>query len=604
MSNNYRPQGSEKIQDPDKKLDRIREIAGIGQKPALNEHKMNTKFSTVLHEAIAADGNTYGLVQEGAKVYLKRLVNDHYEYLTGDEKDYAYKDFANAFKHMNFVFKDISERCHHEGSINIYEGVMGEKKNLTEKFVLKTPQAQPPVSQDVAPIPAPAGMPPSGDVAPPQDPQASQQLDQELGGVEGQVDANDPAKAIQKMVGKLTQQMRTVDENIMTSDFMKSILNSVISALDVKKFEDADLLSIVKKLKGEENPEQAGDAQPSGESDEFKNPEGIDYNVNNPANAEGGEEPLKEIDAAAPVKYEVNDPIEIIRPISTFREVFNKGLKGTVRAVSDDGNIWLDLEDGREVGWVQTDFVTKQGGRLTNGGLHIQEGVEQEQFLFLIPRRQKGSPVYDKSKYYVGANVAMVSGKMAHITRIDPPTAEAAGKAFGSFDELPKPDFNRGMSDADHLASLQEELNQPTWDDQPMQSAALPPTLAKVVQDTGHQINETNVGDLVSAINYFVYENGGAESGNEMTQELVEFAKNIGTADMQGTNVTVYSELSPMGQDIVDGLEDMAEPAEYQNTAAPNNPQFQMAQTSASPAMAAEATSFLKDKIMEALKTK
>ena len=109
---------------------------------------------------------------------------------------------------------------------------------------------------------------------------------------------------------------------------------------------------------------------------------------------------------------------------------------------------------------------------------------------------------------------------------------------------------------------------------------------------------------MVSAINYFVYENGGAESGNEMVQGLMEFAKNIGTADMQGTNVTVYSDLSPMGQDIVDGLEDMAEPAQQDNGAAPNNPQFQMAQTSASPSLAAEATSFLKDKIMEVLKTK
>ena len=372
-------------------------------------------------------------------------------------------------------------------------------------------------------------MPPAGGDAPPPDPEASQQLGQELGSVEGQADANDPAKAIQKMVGKLTQQMRTADENIMTSDFMKSIVNSVISALDVKKFEDADLLSIVKKLKGEDNPEQAGEAQPSGASDEFKNAEGIDYNVNNPANEEGSDQPLKEEGGDPNAKYDVGDPIEIVRPIATFREVFNKGQKGRVKAVSGDGNVWLDLDDGREVGWVTPNFITKIGGGMIGGG----------------------------------------------------------GLAIGG-----RP-INEDM-----------EGNEQPNDDQPMQSAALPEALAKVLQDKGLQVNETNVGDLVSAINYFVYESGGDQGGNELTQELQQFAQSIGTADMQGTNVTQYTDLSPMGQDIVDGLEDMAEPAEDHNDAAPNNPQFQMAQTSSSPAMAAEATTTLKDKIMEALKSK
>lgn len=300
MSNNYRPQGSEKIQDPAIKLDRIREIAGIGQKPALNENKLNTKFSTVLHEAVAADGNTYGLVQEGPKVFLKRLVIDHYDYMTGDEKDYAYKDFATAFKHMNFVFKDISEQSHHSSQINIFEGGLTEKKKLTERFILKAPQAQAPVAQDIAPPPPPAGMPPMGgdpSMAPPADPQASQQLGQEIGSVEGQVEDQDPAKAMQKMVGKLTEKMRTADEQIMTSEFMKSILNSVISAIDTSKLEDGDLLSIMKKLKGEDNPEQAGEPDPNAQS-EFTDDSGIDYNVNSPANSEAQQPVQEDLDAA------------------------------------------------------------------------------------------------------------------------------------------------------------------------------------------------------------------------------------------------------------------------------------------------------------------
>lgn len=297
MNNNYRPQGSEKIQDEGQKLERIRVMAGIGQNHSLNEgvNKFNTKFSTLLHEAVAADGHTYGLVQEGPKVYLKRLVNDHYDYLTGDEKNYAYKDFATAFKHMNFVFKDISQNSNHSGQINIFEGGLAEKKNLSEKYILKTPAPQAPVNQ-----PAPSNLPPqsgspsfddSGDM-PSSDPSASKELGQEIGSVEGEVEGQDPVKTIQKLVGKLTEKMRAADEQMMTSDFMKYILNSVISALDVQKFEDADLLSVIKKLKGEENPESA-DGNDSGE---FKDSEGIDYNVNNPVNDEGSKPELTEVD--------------------------------------------------------------------------------------------------------------------------------------------------------------------------------------------------------------------------------------------------------------------------------------------------------------------
>lgn len=342
--NGYRPQGSEKIQNPDEKLARIREIAGIKPKPVLTEeqHRLNTKNSTVLHEATAADGKTYGLVQEGPKVYLKRLVNDHYEYLTGDEKDYAYKNFAEGFKHMNLLFKDISEQKQYAKSINLYEGGLDEKKNLTERFVLKTPQAQPPVSQDATPAPPPAeGMPPTGGDQPPApdaNPQASAELDQEFAAADGQADAQDPAKAMQKMTGKLTQLMRTADPKIMTSDFQKSIMNSVISALKMDQMEDGDVLSIIKKLKGEGNPEQAGDeAQPSGESAEFQNAEGNDYNVNNPANSEAQEPPLKEVHPLAGVLDGAEDAPPF-HPVPPEQRGINRAVKEQENTpTADDG---------------------------------------------------------------------------------------------------------------------------------------------------------------------------------------------------------------------------------------------------------------------------
>ena len=132
MGSNYRPQGSEKITDDNAKLERIKVIAGIDQKPIANDNKFNTRISTVLHEAGAADGQTYGLVQEGTKVYIKRLVNEQYVYVTGDEKDYAYKNYAQAFKHMNLLFKDISQRNEFTAPINLFEGGLTEKKKLTK----------------------------------------------------------------------------------------------------------------------------------------------------------------------------------------------------------------------------------------------------------------------------------------------------------------------------------------------------------------------------------------------------------------------------------------------------------------------------------------
>ena len=459
MSNNYRPQGSEKIQDPAIKLDRIREIAGIGQKPSMNENKLNTKFSTVLHEAVAADGNTYGLVQEGPKVFLKRLVNDHYDYMTGDEKDYAYKDFATAFKHMNFVFKDISEQSHHSDQINIFEGGLTEKKNLTERFILKTPQAQAPVSQAVAPPMPPTDMPPVGgdpSMAPPADPQASQQIGQEMGNVEGQVEDQDPAKAIQKLVGKLTEKMRTADEQVMTSEFMKSILNSVVSAIDTSKLEDGDILSIMKKLKGEDNPEQAG--EPNAQS-EYTDDAGIDYNVNNPANTETQQPVQEDLDAAG-----------------------------------DTGN-------------------------------------------------------------------------------------------------------------------------QPTWEGN-MQSAAIPQSLSTVLNKKGYQINDANVEELVAAVNYFVGVYGGQDDPTGIMSELEDFVKNNAMQDTQAAGMAKYSDLGMMGQEIVDELEDMIDPSEYQvNNTDPNaeselnnNKNFQTPTSNSNrlsyTGMAAESKSYLKDKIMEALKTK
>jgi hypothetical protein len=153
----------------------------------------------------------------------------------------------------------------------------------------QAPPAQPAPTPEVAPAPSDSNFPP--DQMPVQNPQAAQELGQEVDAAEGQME--DPAKVMQKLVGKLTQKMRAADDQTMTSEFMKSILNSVISAVRKDKMEDADLLSVIRNLKGEENAEAAS---PEGGENDFVDSQGIDYNVNNPVTKENQPTELKEED--------------------------------------------------------------------------------------------------------------------------------------------------------------------------------------------------------------------------------------------------------------------------------------------------------------------
>jgi hypothetical protein len=116
-----RPVGSEKIQNPDEKLARILEIAGV-KKDAINESKpLYGRLGNVLHEAVAADGTEYGIVQEEKHVYIKVKNNQGYEYVSGVENihEHSYKSYADALKHLNLMFKQINENVGQSENIDI-----------------------------------------------------------------------------------------------------------------------------------------------------------------------------------------------------------------------------------------------------------------------------------------------------------------------------------------------------------------------------------------------------------------------------------------------------------------------------------------------------
>lgn len=117
-----KPIGSEKIENVDEKLARILEIAGI-KKEVINESKPAIgHLSNLLHEAIAADGTEYGIVQEEKNVYIKsKNSNGEYDYLTGVQNihEHSYKSYAEALKHLNMMFKQINESAGFKENIDI-----------------------------------------------------------------------------------------------------------------------------------------------------------------------------------------------------------------------------------------------------------------------------------------------------------------------------------------------------------------------------------------------------------------------------------------------------------------------------------------------------
>jgi hypothetical protein len=118
-----RPIGSEKIENPEEKLSRILEIAGI-KKESINESKpLIGKLSNILHEAVAANGNEYAIVQEQNYVYIKTKKDDQYDYITGVENihEHSYKSYADAMKHLNLMFKQINESVGQSENIDIFK---------------------------------------------------------------------------------------------------------------------------------------------------------------------------------------------------------------------------------------------------------------------------------------------------------------------------------------------------------------------------------------------------------------------------------------------------------------------------------------------------
>jgi len=261
-----KPIGSEKLTGQDK-IKRIMEIARF------KENIPNTLNETSRSEygINLADGMSYEIVKERQGYIIKKVVSEGTtEYIEPMKNRKYYSSYSQALKRLNLFAGELNRLNENEEGTSLF----GEQK----KFVLKTPKpAAEPAPEAMAPPMAPPAvpspeLPPSPDaMAPaPEGMDMGMDMGSEMGGEmdapEGEEDVTFDAemdteiggpdaeekvtfKTIQKLTGKLTQKIRTLDnEEGMTSENIKYVINMVLSSLDLGSLSEEDKEDIMSKF--------------------------------------------------------------------------------------------------------------------------------------------------------------------------------------------------------------------------------------------------------------------------------------------------------------------------------------------------------------------
>jgi hypothetical protein len=238
--------GSEKLEGADK-LKRIMEIATY-RMPLNNINENASEYSINL-----PDGMDYHIVKEKQGYIIKKGVNESaLDYMEPMKNRKYFSSYSQALRKLNLIIKESNEINGQNEEVKLF----GEQK----KFVLKTPT--PPTPEVVAPaVPAePMALPA------PELPMDDMGGDDELDlGMDTELDLDVPAeepmtggedmeervsfKVIQKLTGKLTQKMRALeDQEGMSSEDIKYVINMVLSALDLTKLDPEDMEDIMSKF--------------------------------------------------------------------------------------------------------------------------------------------------------------------------------------------------------------------------------------------------------------------------------------------------------------------------------------------------------------------
>jgi hypothetical protein len=274
-----KPIGSEKLQGMDK-IRRIMEIARYNENipQPLNETGKD-EYSVTF-----ADGNVYTIVKEKLGYIIKKSLNEsETDYLGSITERKYYNSYSQALKRLNLMIKEVNTLVGNKTGISLFEGDDVKKKytlklptkketnegldlELDEQVPAPVPAPQPVEPQQPAPAPVPAPQP--------VEPQP------EMGGEEEMIDEpmdDEPMddesekkgeeisfKTIQKLTGRLTQKIRKyTEEDEMSSDDTKYIINSILSSLDLDVLDDDDVDQIIDRLEGDdtEDDEEFNDGE-------------------------------------------------------------------------------------------------------------------------------------------------------------------------------------------------------------------------------------------------------------------------------------------------------------------------------------------------------
>lgn len=258
-----KPIGSEKL-DGMAKINRIMEIARYNENipTPVNEDK-STEYKITL-----ADGNTYRIDKEKNGYVIKKTISEskeNFDYLEPMQNRKYYNSYSQAFKRLNIVAKEVNMNEGYEKNISLFTESddvsyylnLGKKTEANEQAPAAAPAPQPAPAPAPAPQPAPAPAPEGGEELPVSDEVEDMDLDM---GEEGD-DEVVSVKTIQKITGRLAQKVREFnqqDEQGLSSNDMKYVINSILSALELDKLEEEDRESIIDKLEDIESEEGLG----------------------------------------------------------------------------------------------------------------------------------------------------------------------------------------------------------------------------------------------------------------------------------------------------------------------------------------------------------
>lgn len=278
-----KPIGSEKLQGQDK-INRILELSRYKETTPSNINETSrVEFGKTL-----ADGVKYEIVKEKNGYIIKKRVDESLEYIDPMKNRTYYRSYSQALKRMNLLAGEINRLTENTDEVSMF--------TLEEqKYTLKLPKSAAPT-----PAPAPAPEAPIAPAPETDSPEMSMDLDSEMGGddmggdmdMDTEMDIDTPEgdmemdtdvssepegeevnfKMIQKLTGKLGQKIRMMNDAVgMSSEDIKYVINSIMSALDLNKLDDEDKDDIMAKFEEDSDygmGDEEGDFNISGE-DEF-----------------------------------------------------------------------------------------------------------------------------------------------------------------------------------------------------------------------------------------------------------------------------------------------------------------------------------------------